>query len=130
MTEQELRESVTKWIEFAIIDLHAAKQLAKDESIPSRIVCYHSQQAAEKLLKALIMNKRKDIPRLHDLLILAKEADVIVDELLKCDLVWLTQWAVNSRYPGVFLMDDDKYKIRGILIAEQIASIVGIDNAS
>ncbi len=51
-----MKPVVARWLEFAEIDLKAAKALLKEGSLTS-VVCFHAQQSVEKCLKALIESK-------------------------------------------------------------------------
>ncbi|MCL5675963.1 MAG: HEPN domain-containing protein [Patescibacteria group bacterium] len=63
--------------------------------------CFSSQQAVEKLLKAVIINKGKIHPKVHDLIKLAKDAEVESDKdkLVKLKLLTRHYWQV--RYPDI-----------------------------
>jgi HEPN domain-containing protein len=56
------------WFRFAKDDLEAAQYLMKMPKRKLEIICYHSQQCAEKSLKALLALHDQDIPHTHDLL--------------------------------------------------------------
>ena len=65
-------------------------------------VCFHSQQAAEKYLKALLQEIGQSVPRTHqlmDLLALCQKADRSI-QLLVPDLMALDGMGVKFRYPG------------------------------
>ena len=59
---------IDEWLFFATSDLKSAE--ASYEFKIYHIVCFHSQQAADKILKALYILNNKEIPRTHDLLYL------------------------------------------------------------
>jgi HEPN domain-containing protein len=65
--------------------------------------CFHAQQCAEKYLKAILISKKQDFPRTHDLLLLndlCEKAGVIIGvnpQLLNT----LSDYAIRIRYPGV-----------------------------
>lgn len=61
-----------EWFRLASEDFKTAQILFK-ESIWSH-VCFHAQQAVEKGLKSLI-ESRKEVPKIHDLLELTTEAE-------------------------------------------------------
>lgn len=65
-------------------------------------VCFHSQQAAEKFLKARLQESEVKFGRIHDLTILLDEAVKIEPswEGLRSQLHSLTAYAVDYRYPG------------------------------
>ena len=53
------------WIQIAFDDLQSAKVLLKEGIY--NMVCFHSQQAAEKLFKSFIATYNQEIPRIHNL---------------------------------------------------------------
>jgi HEPN domain-containing protein len=75
-------------------NLHATR-------IPWDTVCLHSQQAAEKLLKAFLVYHGQPLTRTHDLVALLARCVGIKAELqvLEEDCRKLTVYAVGSRYP-------------------------------
>lgn len=97
----ERRTEAMRWMRFAKEDLDAAKALAADPEVAVRLACTLAQQAAEKALKAVLVLQDVDPPRTHNLQLLAdlvpragRVAGIAVD------LVRLSVWAVESRYPG------------------------------
>ena len=66
------------------------------------ISCFHSQQSAEKYLKALLVERKRGFPKIHDLLKLlnlCETAGVLVP-IDEDALDSLTKFAVVTRYPG------------------------------
>lgn len=91
----------SNWLQFARDDLAAARTLMADTEIPSRIACFHAQQAAEKALKALLVASSIPFTKTHDLVVLAGlQNDAVSEELALVDLLLLHPWAVEARYPG------------------------------
>ncbi len=64
--------------------------------------CFHSQQCAEKYLKALLLTRIPDFPKTHDLIHLNDlcRANGILTEFSETLLGELSLHAVASRYPG------------------------------
>src|SRR3989442_1374276 len=88
-------------------------------------VCFHAQQAAEKYLKAYLVLRGDIPPRTHDLgllLRLAKDFDPTLDSLkTECD--FLTDYAVEARYPDV--VEPDETAARGaVAAAERIRDVI------
>jgi HEPN domain-containing protein len=52
------------WLNHAIDDLDSAEVLL--EAKISNMVCFHSQQAVEKLFKAYIASHSNEIPKIHN----------------------------------------------------------------
>ena len=102
MNDHELVvQEALRWLRYSAEDLDVAQRLlAARPSVP-RHVCWHSQQAAEKALKAVLELEAIDHPYTHDL-------DVLRDLLpaswpIRVDrsgLSELSEWAVEARYPG------------------------------
>ena len=70
-------------------------------SIPFQIVCYHSQQAIEKYLKAYLAFCGNEILKTHDLLMLnkkCKEYDNSFNAIYK-ECLETNDYAVHTRYP-------------------------------
>lgn len=91
---------VQKWLTYAKSDLELAR-VCLPESVLLETLCYHAQQAAEKALKALLIDYSTDPPRTHNigtLLDLLEKHTDISEEIRECAI--LTEYAVSSRYPG------------------------------
>ena len=99
------------WYRFAQMDLQSAKVL--DEHLhprPLEIICYHSEQCVEKMLKGFLVANSIAPPRTHDLPMLCDmciEMDKRFCELSDiCD--FLTLYGVQPRYPNELdIVDED-----------------------
>jgi HEPN domain-containing protein len=84
----------------AASDLAAARTLASDADQQDDVVGFHAQQTVEKSIKAVLALRESDIPRTHDLVLLARlagnEDDEIPPELEEAQS--LSPWAVAMRY--------------------------------
>ena len=83
-------------------DFNAAKSLITYGAAFLSTVCFHSQQAAEKYLKAFLTYHQIEFPKTHDigeLLDLVARADNKLSESLR-DVIVLTNYGVDVRYPG------------------------------
>ena len=99
-----------QWLAKAKSDLLNADNNLKAEEIPFDTVCFHCQQAAEKLLKAYLVAKGEIYPISHDLLlilekILSFDAEA---EALRDDLAILMPYAVEIRYPDDWFMPSEQ----------------------
>lgn len=77
-----------QWVAKARNDLLNADNNLNAADIPSDTVCFHCQQAAEKLLKAFLAARGTPPPHTHDLLLLLEEilprassAEILRDDL-------------------------------------------------
>ncbi len=108
--EQDCMNLLTvEWIEKAEEDYDMA-QLAQQASRPfHNSICFHAQQCIEKYLKAWLQEMNVPVPRTHDLEALLA---LIVPTLpawsqWQPDFKRITEYAVDSRYPGESATADD-----------------------
>ena len=90
------------WVEYAEQDWEAAKLLLRGKKPLTTSVCFHAQQAAEKYLKAMLVAKKTDFPKTHDLStldLLCTRAGILTG-FSPTLLTILSDHAVASRYPG------------------------------
>src|SRR5262245_9209718 len=97
-----MKKETLAWVRKAEKDYQLAAQLAENPgSFPDQL-CFHCQQASEKYLKALLEELGHSIPKTHDLdhlrgLLQSSHPSV---SGLRRGLVFLTDFAVDTRYPG------------------------------
>ncbi len=97
-------EFVRQWLSKAEEDFNAAKSLITYGASFLSTVCFHSQQAAEKYLKAFLTYHQVEFPKTHDigeLLDLIAPTHKKLSESLR-DVIVLTNYGVDVRYPGDF----------------------------
>ncbi len=98
-----MKDDTQKWIAKAEDDFRVAGRELSFEDRPSYdAVCYHSQQCAEKFLKAFLTEQAAPFPYTHvlvDLLALCLKIDEEYETLRK-DLEDLSVYGVQVRYPG------------------------------
>ena len=91
------------WLQYAFDDIQSAKVLLKEGIY--NMVCFHSQQAVEKLFKSLISAHHQEIPRTHNLIRLHAICEDLFGSKLAIDderLIFLTDVYIDSRYPADF----------------------------
>ncbi len=95
------RDIARLWVVKAENDLLDADNNLRSDRVPYDTVCFHCQQAAEKMLKAFLAFHGVPPPRTHDLLMLLEDilARVPLAERLREGLSILTPYAVSARYP-------------------------------
>ena len=96
-------ELAKQWLDKAKDDYISATTLM-DKIIPPQIeiACYHSQQCAEKALKAFCVSKGAEIQKTHNLIVLC-QACIAIDSSfsdLISDCARLTPYSVQTRYPN------------------------------
>jgi len=88
-----------EWLSLADEDLQSAQDLAKHGH--RRQTCFLAQQSVEKSLKALLTLRQISFGRTHNIENLAA---LLVDAeklgVLKPDVLDLSEYAVDARYPG------------------------------
>ena len=114
-----------RWLRYAMEDLDVAQVLLTTIPPASRHVCRLSQQSAEKTLKAALVLEGIEFPFTHDL-------DALRNRLPEGwhvrttypDLADLTQWAVETRYPGDWLEVTEEDALRAEAEARAILNLV------
>jgi len=99
-------EAAKQWVAKADSDLLNADNNLKSENIPFDTVCFHCQQAAEKILKAYLIANQKPYPITHDLFLLLEQILQLDPEAerLRDTLALLVPYAVEIRYPDDYFM--------------------------
>jgi HEPN domain-containing protein len=100
--KERLPASPEEWVIHARSDLTLA-QIGRDNcNVLHEQICFHTQQAAEKALKAVLLFYKVDFPLTHDLDelvdILEQNGISLSEEILNIGI--LTPYAVEARYPG------------------------------
>jgi HEPN domain-containing protein len=91
------------WINKGEDDLRLA-ELALENGIYD-YAAFHAQQAVEKFLKAFLVKNGRPIVRTHDIAYLiekCKEIDPSFQELYDINAHYLSDFAVEVRYPGYY----------------------------
>ena len=94
-----MREEVLWWIELAQRNLRRAERAMEDGDFPEAVFWCH--QAVEFALKAYIIWKGSLPRRTHNLIRLARQAEV-EDAFPRHELAELSPYYAISRYPDVF----------------------------
>ena len=100
--EEVKKEFVAQWLAKAEADLAAAETLLAEDHPLYYPSCFHSQQAAEKCIKAFLTWHQVEFPKTHvfgELLSLVRQVDVALAVNIKC-VTLLNPYGVEVRYPG------------------------------
>jgi HEPN domain-containing protein len=119
-------EFVHQWLLKAEEDFNAANSLITHGTSFLFTVCFHSQQAAEKYLKAFLTYHQIEFPKTHDigeLLDLISQANSKLSESLR-DVIVLTNYGVDIRYPGDFPGIAGADAQKAIRMAEKVRRLV------
>jgi HEPN domain-containing protein len=102
------------WYAFAKMDMDSAMVLNEHaRPKPMEIICYHSQQSVEKMLKGYLISNGINAPRTHDLPLLCDmclEISGDFSELVDiCE--FLTVYGIQPRYPNEIDMSEDDARL-------------------
>ena len=102
---EAVKEEFTReWIRKAESDFKTAGHLLQGGPDFAEGAAFHSQQAAEKYLKAFLVWHQIEVHKTHDIEALLRLAEKVNDkrpEILR-EAVILTPYGVNYRYPGEY----------------------------
>jgi HEPN domain-containing protein len=107
-------------------DIESARYLLTSPSPLFDVAIYHTQQCAEKTLKAFLAYHRQVINKTHNLKMLA-ETCAEIDETFHTiidDCIFLNPFAILYRYPDSDDMPDKDEVVTAIAIAEKIVAFV------
>ena len=124
--DDRLREEVQAWFDRAEEDRRSARALLKNEPRVTGVVCFHSQQLAEKALKAYLTAHKCQVEKTHDLTRLVTLCFEIDPEFATLRFIAdeLSPYAVRTRYPDDYrpsTLDDAKLALKK---AERIMKFV------
>lgn len=97
-----------KWLIQARRDLLTAAHTIQSKDYYASV--FFSQQAAEKCLKALYIKKFNELPKVHDLVFLAKKLFLPEDLTAQCDK--LSKVYIETRYPLGAAIPSQKFSKR------------------
>ncbi|MBU0600559.1 HEPN domain-containing protein [bacterium] len=110
-----------EWLKSALSDLKLGKLGKENGDILEEQICFHTQQAAEKALKSILLFCKIDFPLTHDieeLLDILSEAGITLPQDIM-DAGILTPYAVETRYPGYWEEITEENVDEAIKLAEK-----------
>src|SRR5437899_1273654 len=118
-----MNDLAREWVGKAEGDFATANREAVVALDPNHdAVCFHAQQCVEKYLKAVLQESGLPVPRTHDLPALLTLALPVAPALsaLQPDLLYLSAFAVEYRYPGSRAAAVDAQRAVAIAIAVRL----------
>ncbi|MCX7045104.1 MAG: HEPN domain-containing protein [Candidatus Sumerlaeota bacterium] len=111
-----------QWVAKANNDLLNADNNLRSDQIPFDTVCFHCQQAVEKLLKAYLVSRNKAYPLTHDLLAILERISLLCPEAqnFRQDLSIIMPYAVEIRYPDIRAMPSEADAREARMIADKV----------
>ena len=120
MPERYAPEDPREWLNRAKSNLLLAR--AQKVGIYLEDLCFHTQQAVEKAIEALLIQRAVPFPYVHDiaqLLTLLEQAGLEIPLAVK-PAERLTRFAVFTRYPGIASPIRPGELIEAVRIAEEV----------
>ena len=123
-----MKPETVEWASKADADLDTAKREAAVVESPNYdAVSFHSQQCAEKYLKAVMVENGVRVPRIHDLEALLNLLASRHPELQKVIHLAriLSAMAVEVRYPGMTADEDDaEESVRAAVAIREVVRVI------
>ena len=93
------RQMALEWLKAARDDLMVIEEISDNELL-THMIAFHSQQALEKVFKAMIEYRMERVPKQHDLLLLQEKVGADLPNENEDILEALNELYIESRYPG------------------------------
>ena len=124
MSTPDHTDIAQRWLRWADEDLALAEHTAADADVVARGACVWAHQAAEKALKALLILRDIDPPKLHDLDRLAQRLpDDEGSAFATIELPELTRWSIEGRHPADLDEATHADALKTIVIARQVLDV-------
>lgn len=115
---------IKQWLIKANEDLLVVEKLTEFEIIANASVCFHCQQAVEKFLKAFLICNGIEIKKTHNIEFLLSECADIDPEFISVDPKELSDFGVDTRYPGDMYVPSSEETIEYKNIALEMKELV------
>ncbi len=121
----EKADYIRNWLFRANEDIAVIESLSSTNiEFYTSTICFHSQQAVEKFLKAFLIFHDVDFPKTHDLDYLILECQKIDNSFMDIDLKSLSDFGVSIRYPDDFYVPEVKETREYIEISKEIKNCI------
>ena len=124
--DRAVAKRIREWLSYAAEDLSIAEDLLSRQKSYLRGIGFHSQQAAEMCVKALLTWRQTNFPKTHDieeLLDLLQGSDAVLAESLRPAIV-LTRYAVETRYPAPEGVPSPDEAVQAVALARRVRDAV------
>ncbi|NCN04268.1 MAG: HEPN domain-containing protein [Spirochaetales bacterium] len=111
-----------EWMFKAHQDLESAKLLFRAEGRLFDVAIYHTQQCAEKGIKAYLAFRDLKVGKTHSLRILLEQCQELEPafEAIYNDCIYLEPFSIMYRYPEGDLMPSESELQKAVTVAEQV----------
>jgi HEPN domain-containing protein len=120
--EQRSPDDPHEWLRRARSNLARAQADIRLAGVYLEDLCFDAQQAAEKAIKAVLIERSIRFPYVHDLTVLlglVEQSGTTVPEVVR-EAGRLTRFAVVTRYPGIAEPVTQEEYERAVAIAEAV----------
>lgn len=117
------------WLQRARSNLAIAQIGLRDDMLLNNVIledlCFEAQQAAEKALKALLLYRCGEYPRTHAFTLLLSRLETVtpIPSSIR-DVVELSDYAVQMRYPGDYHPISQEEYQRAVALAARVVTWV------
>jgi HEPN domain-containing protein len=121
-----VEENIFEWKRLAELDLVTAQRIFElHRPMPHEIICFHAQQAAEKMLKCFLVFNKIMPPKTHDL---QRLVDMCIEtessfSTFDREAETLTEYGVMPRYPTELELEE-RDSLQALTYAEKIVQYV------
>lgn len=124
--DEATAEIVHQWFRKAESDLQNIRNNLAADIVPTDTVCFHAQQAIEKLLKGVLVAYGRNVGKTHDLVKLLTDVADLVPELMPFEEQFeeLSEYGVAVRYPDDFYVPTLDEARHAFDIAKNVEEIV------
>ncbi|MFI5265035.1 MAG: HEPN domain-containing protein [Candidatus Kapaibacterium sp.] len=120
-----MNEATKEWVVRAEEDYRVARRESRVQDEPSyTAVSFHSQQCAEKYIKAFLQEHNIPIVKTHDLVYLLELLLPLrpLWSVYRSSLELLVSYAVDTRYPGTEVTKEEA--LRALSISKEIRDVI------
>ncbi len=114
------RKECQGWIVRAESNLHLA-QKGDIEGVVYEDLCFEAQQAAEKAIKAVLIHFGDEFPKVHSFNVLLERLQkyIVLPAHIE-DVLELSDYAIQTRYPGDYYPVTEEEYHRAIIISQGV----------
>jgi HEPN domain-containing protein len=95
-----MKRQAEYWLESAKDDLILIEEIIKNEHL-AHMVAFHSQQAIEKSMKAVLEEKENNVPRIHNIITLRGKIENYIKFDIDQDIFdQINELYIDARYPS------------------------------
>ena len=94
-----MKKQTEYWLNSAKDDLILINEIIQNELL-SHMVAFHSQQAIEKSIKAILEEKEAKVPRIHDIINLKERVEKYIELNIEQEIFdQINELYIDARYP-------------------------------